>query len=218
MNIWNDYLHTLTALFVIVNPIGAIPLFITYTRDQSPLERRHTARTTAFAVAVVLVSSIFIGDPLLQFFGIGIPSFRVGGGILILLMAIAMLNANSLSTRYTPEEAQEIQDKNNIAVVPLAIPMLAGPGAISTIIIYAHKAQTLWDVGALLLSALVVAGSVAVALHLADPIAAKIGRTGINISTRIMGLILAAIAVEFIAGGILQLLPPGLLPAPPPAP
>jgi multiple antibiotic resistance protein len=217
VNVWNDYLHTLTALFVIVNPIGAIPLFITYTRDQSTLERRHTARTAAIAVAVVLVLSIFIGDRLLQFFGIGIPSFRVGGGILLLLMAVAMLNANSLGTRHTPEEVREIQEKDNVAVVPLAIPMLAGPGAISTTIIYSHKMQTVWDMSALVLSALLVAASVAVALYLADPIAAKIGRTGINIFTRIMGLILAAIAVEFIAGGILQLLPPGTLPALPPA-
>jgi multiple antibiotic resistance protein len=214
MSEWNNYLHILTALFVIVNPLGAIPLFITYTRDQAPAERRRTARSTAVAVGVVLVLSIFIGDHLLQFFGIGIPSFRVGGGILILLMAIAMLNANSIAARHTPEEVREIEDKENVAVVPLGIPMLAGPGAISTTIIYAHKAQTPLDFAALVISAVLVACAVAVALYLAEPIAKKLGRTGINIATRIMGLILAAVAVEFIAGGIFQLLPPGLLPAP----
>jgi multiple antibiotic resistance protein len=203
----SNYLHIFTALFVIVNPIGAIPLFITYTRGQSAIERRIAARTAALAVAIVLVLSVFLGDQLLQLFGIGIPSFRVGGGILILLMAISMLNAQQGGARYTPEEGREGEEKNNIAVVPLAIPILAGPGAISTTIIYAHNAHSIIDYVALLTAALLVAGGVATALYLADQIAERIGRTGINIATRIMGLILAAVAVEFIADGLGQLFP-----------
>lgn len=207
MTLLSSYLHVFAALFVIVNPIGAIPLFIGYTRNQSPAERRSTARTTAVAVAIVLIVSIFFGDHLLQFFGIGLPSFRVGGGILILLMAIAMLNAQQGGARYTAEEGREGELKDNIAVVPLAIPILAGPGAISTTIIYAHKAHDAVDIVMLVCAALMVAGAVATALHLADPIANRLGRTGINIATRIMGLILAAVAVEFIAEGLLQLFP-----------
>jgi len=207
MSQWSGYLHIFTALFVIVNPIGAIPLFISYTRSQTPLERRLTARTTATAVAVVLIVSIFLGDYLLQFFGIGLASFRVGGGILILLMAISMLNAQQGGARYTIEEGREGEQKDNIAVVPLAIPILAGPGAISTTIIYAHTAHSLLDMTVLAIAALLVATAVATALHLADPIAERLGRTGINIATRIMGLILAAVAIEFIAAGILQLFP-----------
>jgi multiple antibiotic resistance protein len=203
----SSYLHVFTALFVIVNPIGAIPLFISYTRNQSPAERRLTARTTAIAVAIVLIVSIFLGDYLLQFFGIGLPSFRVGGGILILLMAIAMLNAQQGGARYTIEEGREGEQKDNIAVVPLAIPVLAGPGAISTTIIYAHKARDLMDMLVLIGAALLVAAGIATALYLADPIADRLGRTGINIATRIMGLILAAVAVEFIAEGLIQLFP-----------
>jgi MarC family membrane protein len=203
----SSYLHVFTALFVIVNPIGAIPLFISYTRNQSPIERRLTARTTATAVAVVLIVSIFLGDYLLQFFGIGLPAFRVGGGILILLMAIAMLNAQQGGARYTIEESREGEQKDNIAVVPLAIPVLAGPGAISTTIIYAHKAHGALDMIVLVGAALLVAAGIATALYLADPIADRLGRTGINIATRIMGLILAAVAVEFIAEGLIQLFP-----------
>lgn len=203
----SGYLHIFTALFVIVDPIGAIPLFISYTRDQSVEERRVSARTAAIAVASVLLLSIFFGEYLLQFFGIGIPSFRVGGGILILLMAIAMLNARQGGARYTAEEGKEGQEKENIAVVPLAIPLLAGPGAISTTIIYAHKAHTLLDKAALVIAALLVAASVATALYLAERIAHRLGRTGINIATRIMGLILSAVAVEFIADGLVQLFP-----------
>lgn len=207
MTLLSSYLHIFAALFVIVNPIGAIPLFIMYTRGQSIAERQITARTTATAVAVVLVLSIFLGDYLLQFFGIGIPSFRVGGGILILLMAISMLNAQQGGARYTPEEGREGEEKDNIAVVPLAIPLLAGPGAISTTIIYAHKVKGVIDVAILVIAALLVALSVAVALHLADSIANRLGRTGINIVTRIMGLILAAVAIEFMADGLIQLFP-----------
>jgi multiple antibiotic resistance protein len=207
MALLSSYLHVLAALFVIVNPIGAIPLFISYTRGQTAGERRIAARTTGIAVAVVLLVSIFFGDALLRFFGIGLPSFRVGGGILILLMAISMLNAQQGGARYTPEEGREGELKDNIAVVPLAIPILAGPGAISTTILYAHKAQSALDLIILASAALMVAAAVGTALHLADPIANRLGRTGINIATRIMGLILTAVAIEFIAEGLLQLFP-----------
>lgn len=205
MKIWTDYIHILTALLVITNPIGALPVFITLTRDQTLAVRKSTARITATAVAIVLVVSMFLGEPLLRFFGIGLPSFRVGGGILIMMMAIAMLRGYPGETRHTPEERIDAEDSS--AVVPLAIPMLAGPGAISTTIVYAHQARTGWDIAFLLFAALLVAGSVWAVLSLAQPIANRLGRYGISVATRVMGLILAAVAVEFIAGGLIQLFP-----------
>ena len=207
MKSWTDYVHILTALLVITNPIGAIPVFITLTRDQLADQRKNTARITATAVAVVLIISIFLGEPLLRFFGITLPSFRVGGGILIMMMALAMLHGYPGETRHSPEEHIEAEDKDTSAVVPLAIPMLAGPGAISTTIVYAHRVHSFWDIVFLVLAALLVAGSVWAALSLADPIANRLGRYGISVATRVMGLILAAIAVEFIVGGIIQLFP-----------
>lgn len=207
MKSWADYIHILTALFVITNPIGAIPLFISFTRDQSPRGRQRTARIAATAVAVILILSVFLGEPLLRFFGIGVPSFRVGGGILILLMAIAMLQGQPGETRHSREESADPEEKESIAVVPLAVPILAGPGAISTTIVYAHRAQTVWDFAFLVFAALLVAASVWIALSLAEPIASRLGRYGINVTTRVMGLILAAVAVEFIAGGLVQLFP-----------
>ncbi|MEK7716152.1 MAG: NAAT family transporter [Pseudomonadota bacterium] len=205
MKIWTDYIHILTALLVITNPIGALPVFITLTRDQTLAARKKTARITATAVAIVLVVSMFLGEPLLRFFGIGLPSFRVGGGILIMMMAIAMLRGYPGETRHTPEERIDAEDSS--AVVPLAVPMLAGPGAISTTIVYAHQARTGWDIVFLLFAALLVAGSVWAVLSLAQPIANRLGRYGISVATRVMGLILAAVAVEFIAGGLIQLFP-----------
>jgi multiple antibiotic resistance protein len=205
MRALTDYIHILTALFVIINPIGAIPLFITLTRDQPIAGRKRIARVTATAVAVVLLLGVFLGDPLLQFFGISLPAFRVGGGILILMMAIAMLKGHQGEARHSPDD--DAEERESVAVVPLAIPMLSGPGAISTTIVYAHRAHTVWDYAFLVFAALLIAAVVWIALYLAEPIAKRLGRYGINVTTRVMGLILAAVAVEFIAGGIAQLFP-----------
>ena len=201
------YLYVFFTLFVIVDPVAAIPLFIHYTHGQSVDERRQTARVTALAVAVILISSIFIGEPLLQFFGVSMASFRVGAGICILLMAIAMLNARLGGARTTPEERVEAEDKDSVAVVPLAIPILAGPGAISSMILYTQRSTHWWGEIVLVVISLLIAGTVAAMLYLAEPIARRIGRTGINIATRLLGLILVAVAVEFMATGLRALFP-----------
>jgi multiple antibiotic resistance protein len=203
----SDYMHIFTALFVIINPIGAIPLFVSLTRDQGAAGRHRIVRITATTVAVVLILSVFLGDPLLKFFGIGLPAFRVGGGILILMMSISMLRGHQGEVRHPPVDSADAEDRESVAVVPLAIPMLAGPGAISTTIVYAHRAQTVWDYAFLVFAALLLAVSVWIALYLAEPIANRLGRYGINVTTRVMGLILAAVSVEFIADGIGQLFP-----------
>src|SRR5271169_4269450 len=135
---WTGYIKIFTALLAIVNPLGAIPIFVSLTGSLTEGERKRIVRTTSVAFAVVLIAATLIGEALLNFFGISIPSFKVGGGILLMLMAISMMQARYTLTRQTPEEAQEAEDKQSIAVVPIAIPLLAGPGAISTVIIYAH--------------------------------------------------------------------------------
>jgi multiple antibiotic resistance protein len=206
MQNWGQYAQSATTLFVITNPFDAVPIFISLTANQTEQERKRTAKIVAATVAVVLIVSIFIGQPLLGFFGISLPSFRVGGGILILLIAIAMLQARP-RTRRTLEEAEEAASKEDVAVVPLGIPLVAGPGAISTTIIYAHQATAWRDTFFLVVASIFVAISVWIALSLADPIRQLLGKTGINIVTRLLGLILAAVAVEFIAGGLSQLLP-----------
>ena len=207
MHDWRTNAEIATALFVIADPIATIPIFINLTTGQSREERIRTAHVTAITVGAVLVSSIFLGQPLLQLFGIRIASFRVGGGILILLMAISMLNARLSRTVGTPEEMQEGSEKEDPAVVPLGVPLVAGPGAISTIIIYAHQASDVYDIAFLVLAGLLVAVSVWIVLRMADPIRNLLGKTGINIISRLAGLVLAAIAVEFIASGLVQLMP-----------
>jgi multiple antibiotic resistance protein len=207
MQDWRTSAEIATALFVIADPVAAIPIFITLTAGETDEERKRTASVTALTVAAVLVSSIFLGQPLLSIFGISIASFRVGGGILILLMAISMLNARVSRTHSTPEEVQEGAEKEDPAVVPLGVPLLAGPGAISTMIIYAHQAKDVYDIFFLVGAGLFVAFSVWLSLRLADPIRGLLGKTGINIISRLLGLVLTAVAIEFIAAGLVQLLP-----------
>lgn len=144
---------------------------------------------------------------MLGFFGITLSSFRVGGGILILLMSISMMNARMSPVKQTEEEAQDAAEKNSVAVVPLGIPLLAGPGAISTVIVYAHLDSSPMHYLLLAAEILGIAGAVWLSFRLAPFIASRLGKTGINVVTRIMGLIMAAIGVEFIANDLKQIFP-----------
>lgn len=204
---WTVYIKIFTALLAIVNPLGVIPVFVSLTDGLSEREQRRIAKTSSIAVAVVLILSAIIGMPLLAFFSISIASFKVGGGILLIIMAITMMQAGHNLSKQTPEEAAEAEDKETIAVVPIAVPLLAGPGAISTVIIYANGPFRPLHMGLIVVSCLLVALVTWVALRIASPVSKMLGKTGINIATRLMGLLLAAIAVEFIAGGAVQLLP-----------
>lgn len=207
MQDWTEYLKFLIGLVAILNPIGAVPVFINLTAQQSPAERRETAFVAGASVGVVLLIALVAGEFILRLFGISIASFRVGGGILILLMAISMMQATMSPARQTPEEARDAVLKESVAVVPLAIPMLAGPGAISTMILYANRSPGLFHDFVLALGILVAAAVVWAMFRLAQPVATRLGRTGINVVTRIMGLIMAAIGVEFMANGLRQLFP-----------
>ena len=207
---WTGYIKIFTSLLAIVNPLGVIPVYVSLTINSPEEVQRHIARTTSITVAVILIVATFIGKPMLNFFGISIDSFKVGGGILLMLMAIAMMQAKHTQSKQTPEEAEEAEEKESIAVVPIAIPLLAGPGAISTVIIYADMSFQPLHIGLIILSCLIVALLTWGALNIANPISKMMSKTGINIATRLMGLLLSAIAVEFITGGLAKLLP-GLL-------
>jgi multiple antibiotic resistance protein len=172
-----------------------------------PEEMHRTALKAAVAVAVILTLSVWVGDYLLSFFGIGIPSFRIAGGLLVLIIAIAMFDARTSPARHTDAEQAEAEVKNDIAVVPLAIPLLAGPGAISLTIVDAHQVVSFADKFVFSLGIVGVAAIVWVVLRLAEPIGKRLGTGGLNIATRVMGLILAAMAVQFMADGMLELFP-----------
>ena len=207
MQAWSEYLTFFIGLVAILNPIGVIPVFINLTAQQTPAERAGTAFVAGISVGAVLLISLVAGEFILNLFGISLASFRVGGGILILLMAISMMQATMSPARQTPEEARDAVLKESVAVVPLAIPLLAGPGAISTMILYANRSDSLLHDVVLGAGVVAVAAIVWLMFRLAQPLAAKLGRTGINVVTRIMGLIMAAIGVEFMANGLKQLFP-----------
>lgn len=204
---YTEYIKIFVGLFAIVNPFGAIPIFISMTTDQSSSQRLNTINQVAFGVTIILLLALFFGELLLQFFGITVDSFRVGGGILILLMAIAMLHAKISQVKQTREEENESMVKESVAIVPLAMPLLAGPGAISTMILAAHKSSAVSHYMIIVLGIILLTGVLWLILRLSPWIMGRISATGINIFTRIMGLILAAIAVEFISSGIKGLFP-----------
>lgn len=195
------------ALFAIVNPIGSVPIFISATDGWSNADRAKTAKTVAVTVFIVLAISAFIGDQILSFFGISIPSFQVGGGILLMLIAISMMHGKQSGTRQTPEEAQTLAEREVIAIVPLSIPLLAGPGAISSMIIAAQQNSSFIGHLSLMLPVLIICFIIWITLRLSVGISHQLGSIGINIVTRLMGLILAAMAVEFIAHGLIGLFP-----------
>ena len=204
---FTEYTKFLIGLIAVVNPIGAIPIFLAMTADLSSRERHQVAHITVIAVATILLTALFFGEAILNFFGISINSFRVGGGILILLMAISMMHTKGEKPIRSKEENYDPEQNDSIAVVPLAMPLLAGPGAISAVIIEAHRQTSVSHYGLLAADILVLALLIWVVLRLTPWLSDRINQTGLNIVTRIMGLLLAAIAIEFIATGLKGLFP-----------
>jgi multiple antibiotic resistance protein len=203
----DEYFKLLAGLLSVVDPIGAIPFFISLTDHRSSKERRRIACVCAMSVGMALIFAHIGGNSLLACFGISIPSFQIAGGIVILLMGISMVKASHDRSRNTPEERAESVDKDSIAVVPMAIPLLSGPGAISTVIV-SHNLDPSWNYDMLAASVIVtVAVIVLFCLLMAEKIAALLGRTGMNVITRVFGLIILSIAVEFITKGLAAVFP-----------
>ena len=199
----------LITLLAIVNPIGVIPFFIHFTRNFSAEQRRKTARVAAFTAFLVIALSALVGLQVLEFFGISLASFQVGGGLLLLMSAIQMLHAQPAESRAqdVDEGASRADSGASIAVVPLTIPLLTGPAAISTVVIYAEKTRHFWDLGILVGYGLIIGIATWLSLSAAGRVGRFMGQTGINVMTRLMGLILAAIAVEVMSDGLLKLFP-----------
>lgn len=198
----------LVGLIAVVNPIGAVPIYLALTEARNDFDSKKMVKSTTVTVALTLLISAFLGKFILAFFGISIPAFRVAGGILIMMMGLQMLQAYTSRTKHRTEEAEEAQSRERISVVPLGIPLLAGPGSITLVIVEGEKAfQQPLHLFALLVSIIGVSVIVYLCLNAAPMIAKRLGKTGVNVFTRIMGLIITAIAVEFMVSGIGRLLP-----------
>jgi len=207
MEHWTEYTRFFIALFVILDPFAAVPIFLALTKTYSAAERGRIANISAVTVLLVLVVAALSGETILQTMGTSLASFRVGGGIVLLLMALAMLNGQTGSVRTTPEEEAEAEDRNAIAVVPLAIPLMAGPGSISTAIIQMQRSDTEYHGLLVIITIFLVCLLLWMVLRLASIIGKALGQIGLNIINRLFGLVLAAIAVEIMANGLRALFP-----------
>jgi multiple antibiotic resistance protein len=201
----------LVTLLAVVNPLAIVPFFIHYTQGFSQAQRQRTIVTASISAFLVIAASALLGLQILEFFGISLASFQVGGGMLLLISSMNMLNAQPAEAKPQTRELQEGAEKAamgaSIAVVPLTIPLLTGPATMSTVVIYAERAQTFLQTAALVGYGVVIGLATALCFALAHPIARVLGKTGINVMTRLMGLILAALAVEVMAVGLLKLFP-----------
>jgi multiple antibiotic resistance protein len=198
----------LVTLLAIVNPLAIVPFFIHYTQDFTREERGRTILISSFSAFVVIAISALLGLHILEFFGISLASFQVGGGMLLLTSALAMLNAQPAEAKSNEEELHDAAaTRASIAVVPLTIPLLTGPATMSTVVIYADKAKTILQLTTLVGYGVVIALATALCFSMAQPIARGLGKTGINVMTRLMGLILAALAVEVMSDGLIKLFP-----------
>jgi multiple antibiotic resistance protein len=194
-------LITFTSVLFIVDPFAAIPAYLAITQNETSTERRSTALRACLAMSVLLIVFAAGGKFIFQAFGITLPAFRIAGGLILWLVAFDMLRAQR-TTHESPEELHEGQAKDDVALTPLAIPILAGPGAISTAMVLAGQAATLSH-GAVVYGAIVLTGLVSYGtLLLAERLVKVFGQTGLRVLTRIMGLLLAAVATQFILTGL----------------
>jgi multiple antibiotic resistance protein len=194
-------LVTMTSILFIVDPIAAVPTYLVITQDQTPLERRRTARRACIAMSLLLMLFAATGTMLFRAFGITLPAFRTAGGLILWFVALDMLHGER-RTQEGRDEVMEGQAKEDVAITPLAIPMLAGPGAISTSIVVAGQARGPAQ-AIIVYAAIVLTGLISfLSLRLGEPLLGRIGKTGIRVVTRVMGLILAAVAVQFVFSGV----------------
>ena len=205
----------LVTLIAIVNPLAIVPFFMHYTQGFSRTQSRETIRVASFSVLCVISICAVFGLAVLGFFGISLASFQVGGGLLMLTSALSMINARTAEAAAHDDDVQAIDDttkpadpsRHSVAVVPLTIPLLTGPATMSTVVIYAEQAESFWQHAALIGYGIIIAGLTFACFSAASGISRILGQTGINVMTRLMGLILAALSVEVIAKGLVQLFP-----------
>jgi len=191
-----------TSIFFLVDPFAVVPMFLSMTFDVPESTRRQMARRSAWTCAIVLCVFAAAGSLIFKAFGITLPAFKIAGGIILLLIGLDMLQARQSATKSTAEEQQEGAEKADASIIPLGMPMLAGPGAISTVMVLVGGAHSIWQhtvvYGVILLTSYVSYW----VLSGADRVRRYLGNTGIRIMTRLMGLLLVALAVQFVANGL----------------
>jgi multiple antibiotic resistance protein len=199
------FLVALSSIFFLVDPIATVPVFLVMTSEHGPRPRRRMARRAAVTSFLVLSGFSAIGQIIFQLLGITLAAFQTAGGLILLLIGLEMVQAKRSRTKQAPKETEEATHRDDVGIVPLGVPMLAGPGAISTVMVFMGQARQ-WPQVIAVLSAIAITCSIAyVALSAAGYVRQHLSDTGINIMTRMMGMLLAAIAIQFMATGIVTL-------------
>jgi multiple antibiotic resistance protein len=195
-------LLAITSVFFLVDPFAVIPLFLAVTADSTPSERRGVARRSAFTCAIVLCSFALAGSLIFKIFGITLPAFKIAGGIILMGIGLDMLQAKQSGTKATAEEQQEGAEKQDASIIPLGMPMLAGPGAISTVMVLVGESHSVWQQAVIYATILLTSFLAFMILAGADGVRKYLGETGIRILMRLMGLLLVALAVQFVVNGL----------------
>jgi multiple antibiotic resistance protein len=193
-----------SSLFIIVDPFATAPLFVTMTQDDPPDKRSRTAWRAALAAFVTLTAFALLGDMLLRLFAVTLNAFRIAGGIILFGIGLNMLRIRDSREIQTPEEIQEGIAKEDIALIPLAFPMLSGPGAISTVLVLTQQARAIGPAIVLFMAITVTCGLTYVILRHAPRVMAWLGYTGLRLLLRLMGLLLITIAVQFVLNGVVE--------------
>jgi multiple antibiotic resistance protein len=205
METLQSLLTILVPLVIIMDPLGNLPFFLLFTEQNTPAERRKMGAIAAATAGIILIFFGLTGDFVLRFFGIGLPAFQLAGGFIFFVYALQMLRLIPSGLKTTLEEEQEGVTKENVALVPLATPLLAGPGAITAVLVWQQTPDNPIST-ALLLGAIMIACLIVYAVfYFGEWIRKVMGVGGIRVVTRIMGLLLAVIAVQFMVSGYLQI-------------
>jgi multiple antibiotic resistance protein len=195
----------LSSIFFLVDPFAALPTFLAVTAGVDAHRRRKMAWKASVTAMVVLSSFAIAGQYIFKMFGITLPAFEIAGGVILLLIGLDMLEAKRSPTQESHEEAAEAALKEDAGIVPLGIPMLAGPGAITSVMVLVGQAQTKWQMIAILVSIFITAAICYLVLGNSDRVARALGETGVRILVRIMGLLLVALAVQYFVNGMADL-------------
>jgi multiple antibiotic resistance protein len=195
----------LSSIFFLVDPFAALPTFLAVTTGDDAKRRRRTAWKASLTALVVLSAFAIAGQYIFRMFGITLPAFEIAGGIILLLIGLDMLEAKRSPTQESTEETTEARVKEDAGIVPLGIPMLAGPGAITSVMVLVGQAQTRWQMAASLISIFITAAICYLVLGNSDRVARVLGDTGVRILVRIMGLLLVALAVQYFVNGMVDL-------------
>jgi multiple antibiotic resistance protein len=199
------FLVTLSSIFFLVDPFALVPTFLAMTAASSQGHRRAMARRASFTCFFLLTGFALAGTLVFDVLGITMPAFKIAGGIILLLIGIDMVQARRPATNETEKEADEGAHKADIGIVPLGMPMLAGPGAISTVMVLIGSAETPVKFGLVILALGITAGAAYLILSAAERVRKVLGETGIHVLSRIMGMLLMALAVQFMVDGLAAL-------------